>query len=117
MSEQPVSKEENDDWSVESLWWGEGFELRLTTEGNEAAGEVPHTNADMHLGQHLKSEDCSLEPGHRPTTTESSRCRQFETAGVEMTLEMRAYEEQVEAEFEAICDIVRETLGDEWEVA
>jgi hypothetical protein len=120
MSEVTDAKALNNDWSSESTIWGNGFRVDIETEGNEADGEVPHTNADIALGNYLRSDDNDFTGNGRPesadgVTVEARVTQKWAVSGVTMTLALAGEQDVINGEFDGLREAIAESLPDEWE--
>jgi len=110
-----AAKEQNNDWSNETTLWGAGFEIEIVTEGNEAEGEVPATNAWIAAESHLKSDDCPLEPGDQPNSFTDEKTTRFVGDQVEMFVTMKTMNDELMSEYEPLVETVEDVIPDDWE--
>lgn len=107
------AKQHNNDWSAESSTFGDGFEVIVETEGNEADGEIPHVKADQAVMFFLSAKD-DFESGSKPASTEASRTATFSISGATMSITMKADTRRVDEHANDCFEAVADELGDEW---
>lgn len=109
-----TGKAANNDWKAASSWEGEGIEISVSTEGNEAEGEVPHTNAGIYIGQYLSDDECDIEPGDAGTKEEIKKAI-YEGEKVVMKVWVGGSREVVEEHGDAIIESAEEAIPDDWD--
>ncbi|QCW05280.1 hypothetical protein [Natrinema pallidum] len=108
-SESTSGKEQNDDWEGSMATWGDGFEVEIKAEGNEARGAGPLVTADMAVGDYL-AEETPLEGGDRTDDHEHMDVRAWETSKVRYTVSMYGDTEKVEAHADGVFEAARSAL-------
>ena len=113
-NESAGGKAENDDWEGTMSTWGDGFEVEIKAEGNEARGEGPLITADMTVTDHI-ARDTPLEGGDRAEEHDYKSSRAWKTEHVRYTVTMHGDAEKIEAHADGIFEAARSALPEDCE--